>query len=73
MAKIKVNDIKPIGTELFDDSESFMNELRNDELEQAMGGNACPIPARIVSYYCPPDSTKPRPNTWNRPCTPVIL
>ncbi len=73
MAKIKVNDIKPIGTKLFDDSESFMNELRNDELEQALGGIACPLPARIVSYFCTPDSTKPRPNIWNRPCTPVIL
>ncbi len=38
MAKIKVKDIKPTGADLFNDSESFMNELSNDELEQAMGG-----------------------------------
>ncbi|NEO92726.1 MAG: hypothetical protein F6K56_21795 [Moorea sp. SIO3G5] len=38
MAKIKIKDIKPTGADLFNDSESFMNELNNDELEQAMGG-----------------------------------
>ncbi|NEP54095.1 MAG: hypothetical protein F6K65_37015, partial [Moorea sp. SIO3C2] len=38
MAKIKIKDIKSTGADLFDDSESFMNELSNDELDQAMGG-----------------------------------
>ncbi|NEO82248.1 hypothetical protein [Moorena sp. SIO4G3] len=32
MAKIKVNDIKPAGVELFVDDESFIQDLKNDEL-----------------------------------------
>ncbi len=70
MAKLKVNDIKPIGTELFNDSESFMNELRNDELEQAIGGNAVRLQ---FSPYCPPDPIKTKPNIWPTPRTPIIL
>ena len=38
MAKIKVNDIKPTGTELFDDAESFLSEVSGDELEHTIGG-----------------------------------
>ncbi|MBW4641948.1 MAG: hypothetical protein KME23_02830 [Goleter apudmare HA4340-LM2] len=38
MAKIKVSDIKPTGADLFDDSESFLSEVSNDELENAIGG-----------------------------------
>ncbi|MDJ0734779.1 MAG: hypothetical protein QNJ47_12045 [Nostocaceae cyanobacterium] len=38
MAKIKVRDIKPTGVDLFEDSESFLNEVNNDELEQTVGG-----------------------------------
>ncbi|NEO68990.1 hypothetical protein [Moorena sp. SIO3H5] len=32
MANIKVNDLKPTGTELFLDTESFMNDLGDDEM-----------------------------------------
>ena len=39
MANIKVNDIKPAGAELFADSESFMNELSQDETNNVLGGN----------------------------------
>ena len=38
MANIKVNDIKPAGTELFLDSESFMNDVSNDEIDHVLGG-----------------------------------
>jgi hypothetical protein len=31
MATIKIDNLKPTGAELFFDSESFMNELSNDE------------------------------------------
>ncbi|MEH2334413.1 hypothetical protein [Nostoc sp.] len=40
MANITVNDIKPTGVELFADSESFMEELSNDEFLAVLGGNA---------------------------------
>lgn len=38
MATIKIADIIPAGSELFADSESFMNELGNDELAYVQGG-----------------------------------
>lgn len=38
MSSIKVNDLSPAGSELFQDDESFMNELTNDELGSVQGG-----------------------------------
>jgi hypothetical protein len=38
MATIKIENLKPTGAELFFDSESFMNELSNDELGHVLGG-----------------------------------
>jgi hypothetical protein len=32
------NDITIVGTDFFTDSESFLNELTDDELEQVRGG-----------------------------------
>ncbi|AOX00293.1 MULTISPECIES: hypothetical protein [Moorena] len=43
MANIKVNNIKPAGAELFGDSESFIKDLQDNELELA-GGSECPSP-----------------------------
>ncbi|MBE9037063.1 hypothetical protein [aff. Roholtiella sp. LEGE 12411] len=40
MANIKLNDIKPAGTALFADSESFLNYLNDDEIGQVTGGLA---------------------------------
>ncbi|MBD2214059.1 hypothetical protein H6G64_18170 [Calothrix sp. FACHB-156] len=43
MANIKVNDLLRLnltGTELFNDSESFMKELSEDDY-QVFGGGAC--------------------------------
>ena len=37
-ANIKVNGIKLAGAELFDDSESFMNELKDHENQLVIGG-----------------------------------
>ena len=72
MTKIKVNDIKPTGAELFDDSESFMNELSNDELEQAMGGLILsPKPTEPWSPFCVPNKTTITFTT--KPTSPVIL
>ena len=69
MAKITILDIKPTGADLFDDSESFMSELSNDELEQAMGGRY------IISPYFPsqPKLTLSFPPKKTLPPSPVYL
>lgn len=38
MASIKISDIRPAGSELFVDSESFMNDLADQELSATNGG-----------------------------------
>jgi lactobin A/cerein 7B family class IIb bacteriocin len=40
MAAIAIKDIRPVGTELFIDSESFLNDLTADELTSVHGGIA---------------------------------
>lgn len=55
MASIKIDNLIPTGAELFFDSESFMEELSNDELVAVLGGatdikplyNEC---GEVVSY-----------------------
>ncbi len=57
MAKIKVNDIKPTGSELFEDTESFLSEVSSDELEDTIGGT-------MIAYqpiYNPTIQPKPTP------------
>jgi len=34
------NDVTIVGTDFFTDSESFLNELTDDELQQVTGGKA---------------------------------
>lgn len=38
MADIKINDIKPDGSELFTDDEGFMDQLVDSELNDVKGG-----------------------------------
>ncbi|GEM_PF-2664432 len=38
MSKIQINDVKLEGAELFNDSETFFNELEDSELDQIVGG-----------------------------------
>ncbi|MEH2072418.1 MAG: bacteriocin [Nostoc sp.] len=38
MANIKLHDLSPAGSELFQDSESFLNELNTEELNNVNGG-----------------------------------
>ncbi|NES84940.1 MAG: hypothetical protein F6K10_27990 [Moorea sp. SIO2B7] len=54
MAKIKVNELNPAGTELFTDSESFINELNESEsINQINGGRGGHKPTNIeVNPYC---------------------
>lgn len=38
MANITISELRPAGTELFLDSESFINELADEELNLTKGG-----------------------------------
>lgn len=38
MATIKLTELRPAGSELFEDSETFLNELTNDELNTDVYG-----------------------------------
>jgi hypothetical protein len=39
MATIKISDLHSAGSELFIDSESYLNELTDEELNMAHGGS----------------------------------
>jgi hypothetical protein len=56
MATIKIVDLNPVGSEFFADSESYLNELTDDELNMTQGGTS-PILVSIaltVIIYSPP-------------------
>lgn len=38
MASIEINNLQPAGSELFEDSESFLNELTDREMWGVQGG-----------------------------------
>ncbi len=40
MANIKIDELKPVGIELFADSESFMNEINENDVNYIKGGGA---------------------------------
>lgn len=39
MAEIKLSELRPAGSELLQDSESFLNELSDQELDNVVGGD----------------------------------
>ena len=39
MAEIKLSELRPAGSELLQDSENFLNELNEREIENVVGGN----------------------------------
>lgn len=43
MSKLKINEIKPAGIELFEDSENLLQELDPLELGQITGGSAIAV------------------------------
>lgn len=58
MATINISDLYSTGSELFSDSESYMNELKNEELLSINGGtstllcsSATCVIISVVSYY----------------------
>jgi hypothetical protein len=50
MSKLKINEIKPAGIELFEDSENLLQELNPLELGQITGGIAVTEPYTYNPY-----------------------
>jgi hypothetical protein len=48
MASIKLNDLSPAGSDLFADSESYLSDLTEDDLEVHGGAISTPICAVVV-------------------------
>ena len=48
------NDVTIVGTDFFTDSESFLNELTDDELEQVTGGGG---QSNITLLLCGPGNS----------------
>ncbi|MGB6297883.1 MAG: hypothetical protein WBF90_17100 [Rivularia sp. (in: cyanobacteria)] len=46
MASIKISELRPVGSELFVDSESFLNELNDQEISATVGAGTV---ATVVS------------------------
>ncbi|AFZ35758.1 hypothetical protein Sta7437_2210 [Stanieria cyanosphaera PCC 7437] len=40
MTNIRLSELHPVGSELFQDSESFLNELNTEELGEILGGGS---------------------------------
>jgi hypothetical protein len=51
------NDVTIVGTDFFTDSESFLNELTDDELEQVRGGTGGEGNSNISLLLCGPDNS----------------
>ncbi|MUG96164.1 hypothetical protein F7734_29010 [Scytonema sp. UIC 10036] len=49
MARIEIDELRPAGAELFQDFESFLNELSDGEMWGSVGGNAAPTLAELLS------------------------
>ncbi len=73
MAKIKVRDIKPTGTDLFEDSESFLNEVSSDEIEQTFGGMLAVEDARIIPIKTVVKTTFYTTYTYTYTCLPYTV
>jgi len=73
MTSIKIFNLHPAGSELFKDSESFMTELADNELDSINGGTGiysrlCPNPG-IFSPRCSPVIYSP----WCKPSLPIHM
>ncbi|MGB3637879.1 MAG: hypothetical protein WBA39_09940 [Rivularia sp. (in: cyanobacteria)] len=62
MSKIQINDVKLDGAELFNDSETFLNQLEDSEMEQIVGGltKLPPDEYVITTVYIPEEPIHPR-------------
>ncbi len=48
MADIKISNLNPVGSDLFNDSESFMTELTDEQIKTTHGGSTTPCYAIIL-------------------------
>jgi hypothetical protein len=55
MASIKISNLNPTGSDLFADSESYLNELKDEELTSIQGGTGVCNPRssfRCSTFLC---------------------
>ncbi|WP_019499238.1 hypothetical protein [Pseudanabaena sp. PCC 6802] len=65
MATIQINELNPAGSDLFNDLESFMSDLTDEQINSKRGGcvvSVASIPYRLNPYItalaiCPASST----------------
>ena len=72
MANIKISDLRPTGSELFADSESYMAELADSELD--VSGGLWTVAVRLAaksSVRCL--NVINRANRINTPVTPIYF
>ena len=51
MSSIKISQLPPAGSELFEDAESFLHELTNEEIREIKGGLIVSVVSKTVSIY----------------------
>jgi 6-phosphofructokinase len=49
MAFLKISELRPAGSELFQDSESYLNELNEQEISATIGGDGSDINISVLS------------------------
>jgi hypothetical protein len=55
MATIKINELNPAGSDLFNDSESFMSDLTDEQVNSTRGGCL----AGVLAFTATPFSSSP--------------
>lgn len=50
MAAIQINDLRPVGSELFNDSENFLQELSQEDINEILGGREIIFLWSLVCY-----------------------
>jgi hypothetical protein len=49
MAFLKISELRPAGSELFQDSESYLNELNEQEISATVGGDGSDLNISVLS------------------------
>lgn len=66
--EIKISELHPTGAELFSDSESYMSELGDNELDSVNGGIlTSPVCAAVVSRVVSPRIVRTAERLLKRP------
>jgi bacteriocin-like protein len=68
MATINISDLRPTGSDLFSDSESYMSELGDNELASVNGGIlTSPVCAAVVARVVSPHIVRSFVRLMKRP------